>query len=150
MAEKPKNLVSTQEQENISRALLLWLNEFPEKPVYAINFEYLPEDEPGMALSTVQEAYRVKSYVRGGYQGQYQFKLIYRVQPGNSNNNRLEADEVLNAIGDWAAARRDFPDIGPNKYIQRIQTNTRAAMFARYEGGDEDHQILMTMDYVSI
>lgn len=149
MADK-KNLVSTQEQENISRALLLWINEYPGKPVYSINFEYLPDDGPGMALSTVQEAYRVKSYVRGGYQGRYQFKLIYRVQPGNSNNNRLEADEMLNAIGDWAAARRDFPYIGPNKYIQKIQTNTRSAMFARYDGGDEDHQILMTMDYVSI
>lgn len=144
-----RNLVSAQENDNISRAMLMWLNEFPEKPVYAINYEYLPPDGTGMALSTVQEAYIIKKYMRGGYQGQYQFKIVYRAQPGN-NSGRLQADEVLNAIGDWASARRDFPKIGEKKYIQRIQTNTRAAMFVRYDDGSEDHQILMTVDYVSI
>lgn len=79
---------------------------------------------------------------------EYQFKLIYRGQPIN-DNERLGMDEDLNAVGDWAARRRDVPDIGKGKRMQRMTVNARSSLFGRYENGDEDHQILMTMRYYS-
>lgn len=142
-------MLSSTETESISRALLLWLNKYPDKPM-TINYEFLDADSPGMALSTIQGAYKTKSYVRGGYLGQYQFKLIYRTQPGNSNNNRLRADEILNAMGEWAAKTRPFPDIGAGKRVMKITINALSSVFASYEDGSEDHQILMTLDYSSI
>lgn len=140
-------LVAAGEQDQVSRVLLLWLNEYPDKPVSVINFEYVKDGEPGMALSTIQAAYKVKKYILGGYQAQYQFKIIYRVQPGNSNNNRLQADELLNAMGDWATARKDLPALGDGIRCLKIEATTRSSLFARYENGDEDHQILMNMFY---
>lgn len=143
---KPIALVSLNEQDQISRVLLAWLNQYPDKPVKLINFEYLPSDQPGMALSTVQGAYKTKTYVRGGYQAQYQFKVIYRLQPSD-NDGRLAADELLDNLGDWASGRRDKPVLGPRFSVTRIICNTRSSLYDRYDNGDEDHQIFMTMEY---
>lgn len=141
------SLVAAGEQEQISRFLLAWLNEYPDKPVSIINYEFLKDGEPGMALSTIQAAYKVKKYILGGYQAQYQFKIIYRVQPGNSNNNRLQADELLNAMGDWATAKADLPVLGDMIRCLKVEATTRSSLFGRYDNGDEDHQILMNMFY---
>lgn len=136
--------VSNAETDNVSRRMLAWLNTYPEKPVNLIAFEFLESDVPGMALSTIQGAYKTKQYITGGYVAQYQFKIVYRVQAA-SNNDRLGADEVLNAMGDWMAARENAPDIGFR--VLRIVCDSRSSLFGAYENGDEDHQILMTMTY---
>lgn len=146
---KTYEMLSSTETESISRALLLWLNKYPDKPM-TINYEFLDADSPGMALSTIQGAYKTKSYVRGSYLGQYQFKIIYRTQPGNSNNNRLRADEVLNSLGEWAEKSRPFPIIGIGRRVMKITINALSSVFANYEDGSEDHQILMTLDYSSM
>lgn len=130
----------------MSRKLLVWLNKFPDKPVDFIRFEFLPADAESMALSTIQATYIVQKYILGGYQAEYQFKVIYRMKPGNSNDKRLKADELLNALGDWAASETP-PDIGDGRRVIRIEPTTRSSLFAIYENGDEDHQILMKMNY---
>lgn len=144
--EKTKRTVPAAEEDQISRKLLVWLNKFPDKPVDLIRFEFLPADAEAMALSTIQAAYIVKRYILGGYQAEYQCKVIYRVKPGNSNDKRLKADELLNALGDWAATEAR-PDIGDGRRVIRIEPTTRSSLFAMYENGDEDHQILMKMNY---
>ena len=141
-----KVLVSQMEQEKISRILLAWLNQYPELPVARLDYEYLRDDSVGLALSTIQAAYKTASYILGGYQAQYQFKLIYRIQP-DDNDDRLKADELLNKMGDWAAGRKDRPDLGEGAVCLKIEATTRSSLFARYENGDEDHQILMNMIY---
>lgn len=143
---KPVSLVSSGEQEQISRLLLAWLNQFPDKPVTLINYEFLSDGVPSMALSTIQAAYKTKKYITGGYQAQYQFKVIYRVQP-STNNDRLKSDELLNALGDWATDRADLPALGDGIRCLKVEATTRSSLFARYENGDEDHQILMNMMY---
>lgn len=130
----------------MSRKLLVWINKFPDKPVDFIRFEFLPADTPAMALSTIQATYIVQKYILGGYQAEYQFKVIYRMKPGNSNDKRLKADELLNALGDWATSETP-PDIGDGRRVIRIEPTTRSSLFAVYENGDEDHQILMKMNY---
>lgn len=144
--EKTKRTVPAAEEDQVSRKLLVWLNKFPDKPVDLIRFEFLPADTEAMALSTIQASYIVKRYILGGYQAEYQFKVIYRVKPGSSNDKRLKADELLNALGDWAASE-PRPDIGDGRRVIRIEPTTRSSLFAMYESGDEDHQILMKMNY---
>ena len=143
--EKIKKAVSAAEEDQVSRKLLVWLNTYAELPVDIIRFEFLPADTSAMALSTIQAAYIVRKYILGGYQAEYQFKVIYRMKPGNSNDKRLKADELLNAIGDWATGKR--PDIGTGKRVVSLEPTTRSSLFAVYENGDEDHQILMKMNY---
>lgn len=141
-----KKAVPAAEEDQVSRKLLVWLNTFPDKPVDLIRFEFLPEDTAAMALSTIQATYIVRKYILGGYEAEYKFKIIYRMKPGNSNDKRLKADELLNALGDWAAAQTP-PNIGDGRRVIRIEPTARSSMFAVYENGDEDHQILMKMNY---
>ena len=99
-----------------------------------------------MALSTIQEAYIVNKYILGGYKAECHFTVISRLTQGNRNDKRLKADELLNALGDWAASETP-PDIGAGHRVIRIEPTTRSSLFAVYENGDEDHQILMKMNY---
>ena len=98
-----------------------------------------------MALSTIQGTYITRRYILGGYQAEYQFKLIYRIKPGDSNDKRLEADELLNHFGDWA--RNNLPDLGEKIRALRVEPTTQSSKFAAYADGYEDYQILMKLTY---
>ena len=138
-------LVAAEEESRISRAMMAWVNTYPNLPVGIVNFEQLVADAECMALSTIQAAYIVRRFILGGHQGEYQFKLIYRLKPVKSNDARLKADELLNAIGDWAAD--NYPSIGEDVRVVKLEATTRSSLFAVYENGDEDHQILMRLIY---
>ena len=142
--EKTRTLVAAAEEADISRKMLVWANTFPDKPTN-IDFEYLAPDGEGMALSTIQGAYITKRYVCGGYRAEYDFKLIYRIK-GTSNDKRLTADAVLNSFGDWA--RKNLPSL--DAIVLKVEPTARAALFAIYENGDEDHQILMKLTYENV
>lgn len=150
--EKEKTILPKVEADSISRALLVWLNKWPEKPVSYINLNFINDDEPGMALASPQGTTLTKTYVRGAYIAEYGFKIVYRIQPGNSNNSRLNAMETLDAFADWIVANRPLPELSDGKRAMKFNRSTiepNATFFARYENGDEDYQILMTLDYYS-
>lgn len=153
--DKPRPLVAAEEEDKISRNVLIWLNTFPDipddvaagNPMTPINFEFLTYNRPCMALSTIQAPYIVERYIIGGYKAEYQFKIIYRIIPGNTSgpDKRLKADELLDRFGDWAS--RGAPDLGSGIRALRVEATTRSSLFAMYENGDEDHQILMKLQY---
>lgn len=147
MADQLRILVPADEEQRISRYMMAWVNGYPDIPaaITRVDFEQLAADRPGLALSTIQAAYLRRRYIYGGHEGEYQFKLIYRIKPGTSNDARLKADELLNAIGDWAA--QNLPDLGEDVRVKRVEVTARSSLFAAYENGDEDHQILMRMIY---
>ncbi|NCE65401.1 hypothetical protein D1159_12640 [Pseudoflavonifractor sp. 524-17] len=127
--------------------MVAWLNRFPDIPVSVdlIDYELIEPDTACMALSIVQSTYIVERYISGAYVAEYQFKVVYRVKPGKSPDSRLKADEMLDRLGDWISTNR--PDIGENLAIQELEQTTRSSLFARMEGGWEDHQIFMRMTY---
>lgn len=145
-SDKPKLLVTAEEEQDISRNVMAWVNTFSDDEMpMLIQYEYLPADAAGMALSVIQGTYITKRYILGGHEAEYQFKIIARIFPGGSNDKRLKADELLNRFGDWAT--RHWPTLGENVRVRRVTTAGRAALFAAYDGGAEDHQILMKLTY---
>ncbi len=144
---KPKRLVTAEEETDIARKMMVWANTFrdDEMPVATINYEMLPADAPGMAFSTIPGTYITQRYILGGHRAEYQFQIIARVIPGNSNDKRLKTDALLNRFGDWAAS--NYPALGENIRVLRVEATSRGAVFARYNDGTEDHQILMKMTY---
>ena len=130
--------------------MLVWANTFQDKPVTVIKYEFLDIDEKSgddtaLAQSTNQGTYITRQYITGGYQAEYQFKLIYRIKPGTSNDKRLQADEMLNRFGDWARTQR--PDLGEGINAVKVEPTTQSSKFASYEDGYEDYQILMRLTY---
>ena len=138
-------LTAAQEEQAVVRSVMVWINTYPDLPVSIINFEQMRPDAQSMAVSVIQSARIVRRYITGGHQGELQFKLIYRIKAGTSNDARLTADELLNAIGDWAAANP--PTLGNEIQVCKVEATTRSALFALYENGDEDHQILFKLTY---
>lgn len=145
--DKPIEFVPAKEEDQISRKLLAWLNTFPDVPlsIDLIDYEFMDADAPGMSMSLVQSAYVVERFIHGPYTAEYQFKIIYRTKP-SSPGGRLDADEMLDALGSWAAGQT--PDIGEGLEVQELEQTTRSSLFARIEGGWEDHQIFFRMTYL--
>lgn len=145
--DKPRVLVSAEEEADISRMLMIWINTFSDEEMLFVNYEFLAADSAGMALSTIPGTYITRRYILGGHEAEYQFKIIARIIPGNgaSNGKRLNADALLNRLGDWAV--ENYPDLGKNIHVRRVEIASRAAMFAKYKDGTEDHQILMKLTY---
>lgn len=143
-------MASSEEVDRISRSMLVWANTFPDKPVTVIKYEFLDiddaaGDDAAMALSTIQGTYITQQYIIGGYQAEYQFKIIYRIKPGTSNDKRLQADEMLNHFGDWA--RTQHPNLGNGINALMVEPTTQSSKFAAYGDGYEDYQILMRLAY---
>ena len=143
-SEKPLTVVSADEEREVSRTLLSWLNTNPDKP-QRINFEFLPNDGTGLSLSAIQAAVKTRQYIFGGYEAQYQFALVYRSQSGD-NDTRLEAVEMLNELGAWAE-RNVGSLLLDNARVKTLRRTSNAALLAVYEDGSRDHQILMNLTY---
>lgn len=137
---KKISYVTAREQEGISRAVLSWL----KKHNPDIEFEYLPPERSGMSLTTIQGAYKTAQYIDGSYEAQYQFGILYRSLPTDSEE-RLDAESELNKLGEWA--EENWTDLGDGKNVTTVQRTSSASLLARYDDNVEDYQILMTMEY---
>lgn len=144
---KPVELVSASEKDQVSKNLLDFLNTFPDLPVSisSIDYEFMDADTTGMTISIIPGAYIAERFIHGPYIAEYQFTIIYRTKP-SSRNKRLSADELLDRLGDWASGQKPF--IGEMMEVQTLEKVDRSSLFARMEGGWEDHQIPMRMTYL--
>ena len=133
----------TPESEQVARAVRAWLDRYTQKPSELVDVEFLGETS-GLAISTVQAAYKSKRYIYGGYLAQYQFSILYALIPQMANE-RLEADEVLNNYAAWVEATQ--PELPEQCRFIRCTRNTNAALIGRHENGAEVHQILFTLLY---
>lgn len=148
MENKPRVLIPWEDAEQAARALVSWLNTWTDWPpgVLDMDYEYLPEDRVGMCVSTIQAAYKTRTYISGGYVAQYQFKIIYRAAPSD-NDDRLNAVETLNRLAAWAEQNPEKPAMKAPARVLKIKRDSNAALFANYEDGSADYQILMTMTW---
>lgn len=144
--EKPVSFATAAETRKITRRVLAWLDTFPGLPVKQVTYGGLAPNRPGIALFSPQGAVIRKRYILGGYLAEYPFSLVYRiVKPGASTEKRLQADEILDTLGDWAAARR--PCVGEGARTLRVEIAARAALSAVHPNGDEEHEIQLKILY---
>lgn len=140
MEDKP--LVSAREREMISKAVLSWLNSYPDLPVEKVEYEYLSAN--GITMSTVRQPYRSRDCVDGSYEAEFVFNVVYRDRPTNAEY-RASMDIELDKIGGWCESTK--PVFEGDITIRRIVCTQGVAMTARYEDGTEDHQITLKLIY---
>ena len=144
---KAQVLVSAGEESRIARTVLAWLNASGALPVQAIRYEMLETGVPNMAMSLTSGTYKTRQFVTGGYQAQMKFALLYRIQPGDSSDQRLKADEALNALGDWVCAPENLPGLGERCKVRSVVIERRALAVAAFDSGDEDHELALALNY---
>lgn len=138
-----RDLVSAQEQATIQRAVLAWLNSYPNKPLNKVDFEFLGKTS-GLCVSTVQAAFKIRQYINGGYTAQYQFQVVYRLIASNADA-RIAADEALDTMGEWA--EQNPPTLPEGMNLRKVKRDTSASVMARYDNNAEDHTINLTLTY---
>lgn len=144
--DKPVELAAAEEKRRITRQVIAWLNTFPGLPVKQVSYGGLAPNKPGIALLSPQGAVIRKRYITGGYKAEYPFSLIYRItRPGDSLDKRLQADELLDSLGGWAASHR--PEIGQGIQAKRVEVSAWATLANVYADKDEDHEINLKLIY---
>ena len=130
-SEKEKKLVSSEEEQDISRKMMVWVNSFSDDdlPAATINYEFLTADSASVALSVIQGAYITRRYLLGGHEAEYQFKIIARIKPGGSNDKRLKADAVLNRFGEMASVSVAWKRSAARRYLPCIRTDGKTIKF---------------------
>lgn len=148
--DRPVEFVASKEETGVSQNIIIWLtkwlNATPEAPpaIDRIDYEFMTAKKVCMALSLIQGTYIVDRFIDGAYIADFQFKIIYRLNPG-SQNRRLEADKLLDDMAAWANGQKPF--IGDGLEVQGLEQTTASALFALMDGGWEDHQIFFRMTY---
>lgn len=142
---KPVDRLKQSAAKEIQREVVRWLNTCPDvlKP---LTFEELLDDRPGMCISTVQAPYRTRKYICGGFLAQYQFSVIFRLQPSD-DSEQLAAVELLNQIGLWAEREFRTLDFGEHATIQSLELDNDATILAAYEDGTRDYHITITLNW---
>ena len=143
--DSPKRLVADEERAKIDRKVIGWLNSCPERGVNVTAEGQMALNAFGLGVSSVTSAYVSRAFILGGYQAEYTFTLICRVCPGDSLDKSLQANELLNRIGGWAA--RNPPDLGNEIRVRKVEPVSLAETYAQYENGDEDHHISIKIIY---
>lgn len=139
--------VPASEETSVLRKILVWLNTYPSLPAGALRYWQLISGVTSMALYLETAAYKVREYISGGYQAQMRLNVIYRIQPGDSGSARLTACEALNLLSDWATERTNYPVLGEDIVLQKIATESRAALLNEWEDGDEDYGTTLILTY---
>lgn len=143
-ANKQIKYASQSEVSEITRNVIIWLSNYDGLPVDMVRPEpMLVPEESGMELTVIQGNI-TRSYIIGGHEAEYQFGVIYRIQP-KGVDARLKAVETLNALGEYAVSTN--PDLGEGVRVRKCEVTSQAALFAVYENDDEDYQILMKLTY---
>lgn len=130
------------------RQWLIRLNACPLLEQTPIRYGGLGPAAPSMALIGVGRTAALRRYINGGCRGELNARLLYRMESAGSPEASLLADELLEAIAQWAA--ENPPALGGNFRVLRIRPQTRATVLKRRDGGEEDHQILLNLIYEEI
>lgn len=142
--DKPIAYATPTQTDDLTRKVLIWLSAYPDIPVYIRPEPMLAAKEDGMELTVISHAI-TRRYITGGYQGEYQFGVFYRIVKPTGPDERLTAMQELNKLGDYASTTT--ANLGENVRFIKCEVTNGAMLYAPYENGDEDYQILMKLTY---
>lgn len=142
--EKARTLVSADEEALIERQVMVWLNTWPDKPG-DIGYVALDAGRPGLSLFLDEGAYIERRYVCGGHRAVYPFAVVRRIIPGESQDERLGAVELLNRLGAWIT--KNPPALPGGLRTVRVEPPSRGRYVGAGDSGDEDYEIKIKLTY---
>lgn len=143
-ANKPIAYATPAQTDDLTRKVLQWLSAYKDIPDLVQPEPMLAAKQEGMELTVISHAI-TRRYITGGYQGEYQFGVFYRIVKPSGPDERLTALQDLNKLGNYAATTP--ADLGENVRFIKCEVTDGAKLYAPYENGDEDYQILLKITY---
>ncbi len=135
----------------IAKVMRDHLNGWPQRPA-TIMLEDLKKDVPSMMIQQLAAAEKKREYVNGSYIGVWNFALYIRVD-GTDTASRLDAIGCLGEAYEWLSqkdengAYSNLPIIDDSRTATKIEMSSTPSLAARYEGGVEDYQAIMSLEY---
>lgn len=139
-----ENILNITEQSIVSKALVLLFNQYPSLPVDHVEFNMVAEE--GIGIIPMKGALILEENIIGGYKAQYPFQIIYSSKPSTSNK-RIERQNVVDLIAEWAENPEQYPPLDGNREIEEIERTSTANMIYRDDAGIEKYQITMNLTY---
>lgn len=135
--------LSYQYTQQLLSTVKVWLNTYYAESDRSVSFEDLPENDTGICFTTVQAPLYAARYITGGYKGQYQFNIIYRVLPSDDGDMMDAVDELM-SLSDWC---HENPPTITNAVNVKVERTSNAAVLAVYEDGSADYSTSLTLTW---
>ncbi len=99
----------------------------------------------------------LKKYISGSFTAQQAFNIKYRISP-TDDEDKVDAAEILNRVGQWLEGRRvtidgesyqieGYPELTEGRTITSIERQSNAFLAALSEDGQADYQINIRVQY---
>jgi len=122
--------------ENVTRAVLDFLNSWDEKPA-VFRFSEFDGDTPALMIDTASTVKTVRKYVDGGGIYQFPFSVYIRIRPDDSDSATVAID-TLNKIASFM--KTSLPFISEDTVALEIAITALPHRKSSYRDGTEDYR----------
>jgi|GEM_PF-1697553 len=141
--------LSIAEQNLISKAILLLINQYPELPSgVKASWQYVDDKNP-LAVFSQQGAVKLVEYLcmpgEDVFDGQFPFFILYRCKP-TSVAQRMSKQNILDGLGEWIE-HQEYPALTGGRTITAIERTTTSSLVGRLEDGSEEYQCNFNLTY---
>lgn len=98
-----------------------------------LNIDFLPEDVASYSIDVTPVNPIVKRYICGGSLRQFAFTFATRAYYGEQLRQQIDNLGLFETFADWIEARnaaRDYPDLGENRTVTKLEVTTSGYVFA--------------------
>ena len=100
---------------------------------------------PSIGIYTMQGAVYLEKCIDESFKAQYPFMIRYAVN-ATANGNRINAQEELDAIGNWLE-KAEYPALTDKRVIESIERTATSYLYHREESGTEIYQCNFNLIY---
>lgn len=147
MSEKNKyELLETDEQKCIMKALYEKIRTYPGKGTLGIDFEEFDKQSSGLSLCSMQGAVYLKRSITGDFQGLVPFLLRYRSAP-KTGRQRLNKIEFLEDLSGWISNRENYPEVSDGRVVETITAECVPFKDNADDAGNNDYVVVFNLIY---
>lgn len=149
MESQKENPLDIAEQDILSKALLLMINQFPDMPEnVAASYQYI-DDDNSLGVFSMKGAVKLTEYLcmpdEEKFDGQFPFFILFRCKPSNTMQ-RINKQDFLDKLGEWLE-KQEYPPLSGGRTITEIARTTTTSLAGRFENGMEEYQCNFNLIY---
>lgn len=147
MSEKNKyEVLKTEEQKCIMKALYEKLHAYPKRGTLDIGFEEFDKQSSGLSLCSAQGAVYLRKSITGDFQGLVPFILRYRSAP-KTGRQKLNKIEFLEDLSEWISSKENYPEVSGGRVVETITAECVPFKDNADDAGNNDYVVVFNLIY---